>query len=49
MIEAMITELETFVKDKAVARESHQVIMQFITLQVKSGPFTMVLRPEMKS
>ena len=37
--EAMITELETFVKDKAVARESHQGIMQFITLQVKKRTF----------
>ena len=37
--EAMITELETFIKDKTVAENHIKVIMQFITLQVKKRTF----------
>ena len=46
--EAMITELKHLLKIKQLLENHIKVIMQFITLQVKSGPFTMVLRPEMK-
>ena len=47
--EAMITELETFVKDKAVARESHQGdhAIYNITGQ-KADLLLWFLRPEMK-
>ena len=46
--EAMITELETFVKDKAVARESHQGDHAIYNITGQKRTFTMVLRPEMK-
>ena len=41
--EAMITELETFIKDKQLLENHIMLIMQFITLQVKSGPFNIMI------